>query len=155
MLIVDTREKKWDHIRDYLEREHIDFRVQKLDFGDYMVEGSNVTIDRKQNLDEVAANLCTRDSSRFWREIRNAKKHGLRVIILVEHGPNVRNSSDVRAWVSKYHHITGNRLVQEMFNCSVAYGVQWEFCSKKETGKRILELLGGVNGNTDGVAENL
>ena len=143
MLVVDTREKKWDHIRNYLDREGIEYRVQKLDFGDYMVEGSNLTIDRKQNLDEVAANLCTRDSSRFWREIRNAKKHGLRVIVLVEHGPNIKNSADVRNWVSEYHRITGNRLVQEMFNCSVAYGVEWEFCSKGQTGNRILELLGG------------
>lgn len=142
MLIVDTREKKWDHVRAYFDRAGTEYRVQKLDFGDYMVEGSKVTIDRKQNLDEVAANLCTRDSARFWREIRNAKKHGLRVIVLVEHGPNVRNSSDVRNWVSEYHKITGYRLVQEMFNCSVAYGVEWEFCSKKETGRKILELLG-------------
>ena len=144
MIIVDSREKKWEHIRKAFDRGGVEYRVRKLDYGDYLDEDRpGLVIDRKQNLDEVAANLCTQDSRRFWREIRNAKLHGTKVVILVEHGPSIRSANDVRAWVSKYHRISGFRLVQEMFNCSVAYGVEWQFCSKNETAGRILEILGG------------
>ena len=50
---------------------------------------------------------------------------------------------DVSTWKSKYSTITGSRLQSEMYRIAIAYGVQWEFCSKKSTGKRIVELLNG------------
>lgn len=45
--IFDTREKKNDHIKAYFERHGIPFKVQKLDEGDYQIEGKN-EMRRKQ-----------------------------------------------------------------------------------------------------------
>lgn len=66
MIICDSREKKWEHIEKYFIKENIDYIVQKLDFGDYMdTDNTKIVIDRKRNLNEVAQNLCSYDSSRF------------------------------------------------------------------------------------------
>lgn len=142
MVVVDTREKKWAHIREYFEQNNIPYVVQKLDVADYQIEGNeNLVIDRKQNLDECCSNLCTDDSGRFWREVRLSKERGIKMIVLVEHSRNYRSIKDVANWKSKYTKVTGKQLMEEMYRVHIAYGVEWFFCTKKETGKRIMEIL--------------
>ena len=116
--------------------------MKKLDTADYWnSENPNVLVDRKKDLSECATNMCSPDSSRFWKEIRRAHFEKKKLIILVEHGGNIKSLQDVSTWKSKYSTITGSRLQSEMYRIAIAYGVQWEFCSKKSTGKRIVELL--------------
>lgn len=148
MLIVDSREKRWEHIKYYLTHKGIDFKVKKLDVGDYMAEECpTVIIDRKRNLDECAQNLYSRDSSRFWRELRRAHDKGIKLVFLVEHGGNIHSINDVPKWNSRYSvKITGKRVADEMFRSHVAYGVDWLFCRKQETAKMILEILKYDNG---------
>lgn len=146
MIIVDSREQKWGHVREYFEAASIPFQVQKLDFGDYMYPNGCISVDRKQNLDELASNLCTNDSRRFWNEVRGASKHGITLIVLCEHGHGVLNPKDVRKWHSTYSKITGELLFRKMFEVSAAYGVEFRFCSKEQTGQIIMEILGGGNG---------
>ena len=149
-VICDSREK-WTqpgstdtHIKSYFEKHGIPYEVQTLDTGDYTYEGSNIVIDRKHNLDEVARNLTNRsDSSRFWREVRRAYKSGLKLIVLVESGPSVLSINDVSKWKSKYSPVSGRRVQTEMIRLEVSYGVRWVFCSKRSTARRILELLDG------------
>lgn len=141
MLIIDTREKRWDHIKNYLDKNNIPYDHTKLDFGDYQIEGEKIIVDRKHNLDEIAANLCTKDSWRFWRELSGANSRHLKMIVLIEHGPSIKTVDDVKNWKSSYSSITGRNLYNEMFRATVAYGVRWEFCTKAQTPKRILELL--------------
>lgn len=144
MIICDTREKKWEHIEKYFIKNKIDYAIQKLDYGDYTdSKNPHLSIDRKRNLDEVATNLLSKDSSRFWREIRGAKKNNIRIIVLVEHGGKYKDLMDVIEWKSKYSRLYGRMLVEKMLNVSYAYGVDWIFCDKRQTGKRIIELLGG------------
>lgn len=145
-LIVDSREQKWSHVRAYFTDHAIPYTVHKLDFGDYMMQGGSISVDRKQNLDELAANLCTTDSRRFWNEVRGASKSGVRLVILCEHGEGVTGPKNVTAWKSKYTKINGQMLVAKMFQVSAAYGVEFRFCSKDETGKKILQILGGGHG---------
>lgn len=124
---------------------------------DYMVEGKDkLVIDRKQNLDEVCSNLTYKgktanenggkkipsDVARFWREIRLAHDNGIKVIVLVEHGANVRKLADVALWNSTKSRISGRKLLDEMDRVSTAYGVEWKFCTKAETPRKILEILG-------------
>lgn len=142
MIIVDSREKKWSHIKDYFEQNNIPYVVHKLDVADYQIEGSDkLVIDRKQNLDECCSNLCTNDMGRFWREVRLAKDRGIKMIVLVEHGRNYHSIKDVANWKSKYTKVTGKRLMEEMYRVHIAYGVEWFFCTKKDTGRRIVEIL--------------
>ena len=143
-LIVDTREQKWGHIKTYLEQNSIEYSLHKLDYGDYMTPGNHTSVDRKQNLDELAANLCTADSRRFWNEIRGASKAGVHLVVLCEHGKNVKTVKDVKPWRSQYTKITGQMLFNAMFRASAAYGVEFRFCNKGETGARIVEILGGA-----------
>lgn len=142
MIICDTRERKNQHILDYFDRHNIEYEIRKLDTADYWNdENPNVLIDRKQNLNEVAQNLCSVDSSRFWREIRRSYSEKKKMIILVEHGSNIKSLADVSSWQSKYSRISGSRLQQEMYRIGISYNITWEFCSKRSTGKRIMELL--------------
>lgn len=142
MIICDTREKKWEHIKKYFLYHNIRFDVKKLDYGDY-ADSDNPTfiIDRKRNLDEVAQNLCSPDSSRFWREIRGAHKNGIKLAILIEHGGQYRSVMDCATWRSKYSRLTGQRLVENMLRVAYAYDVEWIFCDKRSTGRIILEQL--------------
>lgn len=144
MILVDTREKKWTHIQQYFDIRDLPYKTQKLDVGDY-VQSNNLSlvIDRKRNLDECAQNLCSKDSSRFWRELRRAKEQGIHLIFLVEHGGQIKSVKDVPKWRSKYSNIKGTWLANEMFKTHIAYGVEWKFCDKRSTGKRIVELLSG------------
>lgn len=149
-LLVDSREQ-WTqgrstdtHIKNYLIRHQIPYEVRCLQTGDYTYEGSNIVVDRKMSLSEVASNLLNRnDSARFWREVRRAKEQGLKLIILVEAGPAVKNINDVVKWKSKYSGVTGRALIDRMIQVEMSYSVRWVFCSKASTAKRIIELLEG------------
>lgn len=140
MIICDTREKKNQHVLAYFQKHDIPYTVAKLDTGDYMVPDGSVTVDRKQNLEELAGNLCSK-SHRFWREVRRSHDTGLKLVVLIEDG-HYHGIEDVKAWKSAYTRVSGRYLANEMARVSIAYGVDFLFCSKRQTGKRIMELLG-------------
>lgn len=143
MIICDTREKKNQHILDYLSRSGISYEIAKLDTGDYMdSDDMTVSVDRKQNLEELRQNLCSHDSSRFWREVRRSKEERIKLIVLVEDG-SVSSLDEVKTWRSKYTKVTGQWLHKEIIRCHIGYGVEFLFCQPNQTGKRIVELLGG------------
>lgn len=144
MIVCDTREKKNSHILDYFDKYNIPYVIQKLDTGDYMdADRPAVTVDRKQNLDELCQNLCTKDNSRFWREVRRSKDEDIKLVVLIEQG-DIKRLPEVRFWKSEYHsQVSGRRLYNEACRCHIAYGVEFLFCDKAETGQRIIEILGG------------
>lgn len=144
MIIVDTREKKNAHILKYFDRNGIEYKLQKMDVADYQVEGKEkLVIDRKQNLDELARNLMNRnDHARFWKEVRRAKEGGIKMLVLCEHGGQIRSIQDVAGWHSKYSPVSGRALMEEIYRVHIAYGVEFLFCDKRSTGKKIIELLG-------------
>jgi hypothetical protein len=37
--------------------------------------------------------------------------------------------------------VSGDRLFRIMKAMEIKYGIEWQFCSKQQTGKRIIELL--------------
>lgn len=157
MIICDSREKNNGHILHYFDKNKIPYKVQKMAVADYMIEGKGqLVIDRKQNLEEVCSNLTYKgktadenggkkipsDVARFWREIRLAHDNHIKVIVLVEHGSNVRKLADVAMWNSTKSRMSGRKLLDEMDRVSTAYAVEWEFCTKAETPQKILEILG-------------
>jgi len=147
-LIEDTRNKVGKHknVEAYCKQKGIELVRQKLEYGDYQIPGGTITIDTKRNLDEVATNLINRshrDSIRFWNEIRNANQSGVKLVILVEHGGDIKTINDVPKWRSQYSPVTGRRLIDEMIRCEFSYGVVWKFCDRRSTGKRIIDILTG------------
>lgn len=144
MIQIDTREKPQAiaGIKAFFDKHNIEYIDRKMDIADYCVVGNeNLVIDRKRNLQEVAQNLCSNDRGRFWREVRLAYRNHVRMIVLVEQS-RINDLRDVKNWQSKYQRLSGARLQEEMYRIALAYGVEWQFCHKNSTGKRICELLG-------------
>ena len=62
-IIIDTREKKCEHIVAYLDKNRIKHITQKLDVGDYsftfneMNYSDEIVIERKASLDEIVGNF--------------------------------------------------------------------------------------------------
>lgn len=118
----------------------------KLFVGDVsLLNDQSVSIDLKRNLAEVAVNVG-QDHARFKRELERAQEYGIRLIFLVEHGGSIKTLEDVHNWANprlKDHPLalTGLRLYKIMLALQNKYGIEWHFCDKRCTGKRIIELL--------------
>ena len=137
MIIVDTREKINNHIIEWFDANNIFYIWKKLDFGDYMVQGNNkISIDRKQNLTELAGNLG-KHHTRFRNELLRARDCGARVVVLIE------EETLPCDWRSKRTKMTGAQMQKIMGTMSEKYPVEWQFCKKADAGKRIIEILGG------------
>lgn len=142
MIICDTREKKNQKILEYFESHKIHYIVQALKTGDYMdAENPVVVVERKQNLGELMHNMCSPDKSRFWREIRRAHEEGIRFVVLCEHGGNYKDIKDVSEYKDKYSDVSGRELMNRMYRAKIAYGIEFQFCDKRSTGRKIIEIL--------------
>lgn len=149
MVIVDTREKPRAIIRILAEfdRQGIEYERRALNFADYFNPARpGVVIDRKQNLLEVAGNVV-QGKKRFVREIERCNRAGCHLIVLVEHGNSVKCLEDVIRWKNPRLKVSplavsGDRLFRIMKAMEIYYGIEWQFCNKQSTGRRIIQLLG-------------
>lgn len=147
-VIIDSREKKCEHIKEWFDKNEIEYKVKKLDVGDFMIEGNEkISVDRKQNLSELSRNLTNKtDHSRFWKEVRRAREQGIKLYILCEHGGKIKTIKDVSLWNDKYSGVSGRNLMNEIYRVHISYGVQFLFCSKRSTARKIIEILEGKHG---------
>lgn len=151
---IDTREKDHAirHILADFEKQGVQFFRSKLYVGDYQrLDNGRLVVDRKQNLQEIAGNL-TQQHQRFRNELERAMEAKIRIVILCEHGGQIRSLQDVAEWKNPRLRespgaITGERMARIMETMVERYGVTWEFCDKRQTGRRILEILQeGIDG---------
>lgn len=133
----------------------------KLLVGDYMsLDNPRLIIDRKQNLQELCGNVC-QQHERFKRELLKAMDAGIQLIILIEHGKDIKSIEDVYFWKNPRKHevrwrtvngkkekyvasskaVDGNQLYKSLCTIRDRYNVRFEFCEKNDTGKKIIELL--------------
>lgn len=146
---IDTREKARaiQQIKAEFAKQNIETITSKLWVGDYArIDNLTTVIDRKQNLNELAGNIVEK---RFHSEIQRASEKGIKIIFLVEHGRSVKDLIDVLFWDNPRlkespRCISGEHLYKSMNTLSERYGVEWQFCTKAETGKRIIEILKGL-----------
>ena len=144
MYIFDTREQKNAHVKAYFNRHNIPYIEKKLETGDYMKIDGNISVDRKRTLDELSTNLTNpQDKKRFMREVKRAREAGIQLVVLCEHGGKIKTLANVAQWKSEYSPVNGRALLDRMYKLSVSYGVRFEFCQKRSTGKRIVEILEG------------
>lgn len=154
MIIIDSREKRHAIVRivDYFDSRAIPHMTSKLIVGDYQRHDNPlVVVDRKKDLSELCTNLGS-DKRRFMNEIRLAKQLGVKLTILCEHGGSIHELKDVASWCNPMldtcpNAITGRDLMERMYRVHIAYGVDFLFCDKRATGRRIAELLGVVPNN--------
>ena len=159
----DTRQQKGKHVNvdGWFEKHGVPHSYRKLDFGDYMREGSNISIDTKQSMDELAGNLG-KDHARFVRECERAANAGYRLIILVERKPKLNSPIELAKWTPVACHMCracnpleskgclkhrskpmqGSTALKIMQTIERKYGTRFEFCTRNDTAQRICELLG-------------
>lgn len=145
---IDTREKAKaiKKILKEFDANNVGYYSSKLYVGDYMnLDNPRLVVDRKQNLTEVCSNVC-QDHDRFRAELIRAKEHGIKVVILIEHGADIQCMEDVIWWnnprlKSSPKAITGDRLYKILQTIERKYECEFRFCNKDETGKRIMEIL--------------
>ncbi len=161
---IDSREKQ-HAIQDILaefDKQGVKHYTSKLFCGDYMsLDNPRLVIDRKQNLHELCGNVC-QQHERFRNEMIRAQENGIKIIFLCEHGRNIKSLDDVlwwdnpRAtfrkkvngiWMTGHQKVMqGDTLYKILNTMRSRYGVEFLFCEKKDTGKRIIEILkGGEN----------
>lgn len=148
---IDTREKPKaiEKIIDYFQQNEIKYIRSKLYYGDYRImESPLLVIDRKQNIAELAKN-CTVDHKRFRAELERCKDVGGQLVILVEQNVysdrgnkvRVKDISDLMLWSSPHTTIRGEQVFRVLASWCARYPVRVEFCEKRCTGKRIVEIL--------------
>ena len=162
---VDSREhaKEWERIKKQFDKLNVQYFRSKLYVGDYQsLDNARLVIDRKKNLQELCGNVC-QQHERFQAELKRAQQANIQLIILCEHGNDIHDLSDVYFWENpRLKHttikmvdgkpkrvplspnaISGEKLCKTLQTISKRYGIRFEFCSKADTGKKIIELLGG------------
>lgn len=183
---IDSREKAKaiEKILKTFDQNGVKWVVSKLMAGDYMsFDNARLVIDRKQNLSELTNNVI-QDHKRFVAELERCKELGIKIIILVEHGGNIRTLEDVIWWKNprsekrvrgedgkwhtepvvykreivdkrtnnkytrEFHPTTGLELYKILVTMQKKYDVSFQFCDKRQTGKKIIEILKG--GHSDG-----
>ena len=145
IILVDTREKGHKSILKYFDEHNIDYITSKLDYGDYKIYKDNsVVIDRKDNLLELAGNLChTTEHERIKREIQCAKDDGCKDFIFLIAESKIKSVEDIKNWSSPHTKVKGSVLLKIMVTMKNKYGVRFIICPRKDMGKKILELLNG------------
>lgn len=152
---VDSREKARaiQKIIAEFDNRGIKWFVSKLPVGDYQsLDNPRLVIDRKQNLLELCGNVC-QQHKRFKAELERANEYGIKLIVLCEHGRGIKSLQDVMAWENPRLKesplaVSGERLFRILTAMSNKYGVEFLFCTKQETGKRIVEILSGQEAKT-------
>lgn len=150
-ILVDTREKPKAiaQILADFERAGVKYDSSKLYFGDYAdYNKPGRVIDRKQTIAELAKN-CTGEHERFRAELERAKAVGAELIILVEQNRfkergrwvRVEDISDLMLWESPHSTIRGEKIYRVLSSWCAKYDLRVEFCDKRQTGKKILELI--------------
>ena len=164
---VDTREHKneWVRIQKQFDALRVQYFRSKLYVGDYQsLDNPRLVIDRKKDLNELCGNVC-QQHDRFKAELIRAMQQNIKIVILVEHGEDVKSLEDVYFWENPRKHeviwktvngkrvktvrsakaIDGMQLYKSLCTIRDRYNVDFEFCTKEDTGKRIVEILGGGN----------
>jgi len=139
-LLIDSREKPKaiNGILHHFAKNNVKYDVTKLYFGDYMdYARPNRVVDRKQNIAELAMN-CTRDHKRFKRELLLVEQNSFKDR---EQTISVETIEDLMLWTAPKGVVRGEQVYRVLMSWCHKYPLRVEFCHKRETGQRILELL--------------
>lgn len=163
-IICDTRQQANKHLNiDQWFTDHgVRYFYRKLDFGDYQRDDgfSNITIDTKKDMQELAGNLG-REHDRFVRELDRARDAGYRIYILVEELEAYNDHSKIDLWVSRVcrqchkcdprkskckvkrfkpmNGVTMRKIIERL---EADHGARFIWCKRGDTARIICDLLG-------------
>ena len=157
IILTDTRQQKEQHILKEFDKQGILHIRTGLPSADYMALrykngfylDYSTLIDTKKDLEEMSSNLCnTQNHERIKREIERAKELECKKFIFLINGGKVKTIQDLQNWSSKRTRVKGSTLLKIMQTMTSRYGIKFIICSKKDMGKKVIELLtkgSGVN----------
>lgn len=155
VIVEDSRNQigKHKNINAYLESVGVRVLRSKMIVGDYTLPADQrICIDTKKDMIEVSQNIF-QDHKRFKAECQLAKDCGIHLVVLIEDN-TVSNYEELLQWVNPQPNRSaltpnGERCFKVMKAMEYSYGVEFQFCKKKDTGKRILQILTeGNDGDT-------
>lgn len=143
LVIIDSREQKYEHITDYLDKIKVPWKIEKLDVGDYSFELPNypeLELDRKYiielkgSLDEVAGNF-TKGRARFKRMFERLEDD--QVIHLV-----LENFTWQRLLNGSYRSKFNPKAFKAtLIAWSIRYDFKYHIVTTRDTGEIIYEIL--------------
>lgn len=143
----DTRQKADKHNlkHKWFESSGVKVVRSKLPFGDY-APVPPVSIDTKENMDEIAGNICGSEHKRFINECKAARDAGCQLFILVENTVGISDVTQVHKWVNPRviyspRCVQGPRLQKAMETISERYGTIFLFCTPEQSGEIITGIL--------------
>ena len=146
-IIEDTRQKADKHNLKHESFAALDVELVrcKLPFGDY-APVPPISIDTKENMDEIAANICGKEHTRFINECKAARDAGCQLIILVENTNGIKRLEDVHIWenprvVYSPNCVQGPRLQKAMETIQERYGARFYFCAPDESAETIDRII--------------
>lgn len=95
VILVDSREKRNEHILSYFDKQEIAYKKEKLEYGDYsfMIPTTvasediffhrDIAIERKASLEELSGNLA-QERERFEKEFLKAGNDGCKIYLMIE-----------------------------------------------------------------------
>lgn len=151
LIIEDTRNKKDKHENKhrYWVKTATPWIRASLPFGDYWPT-PKVAIDTKQDIQEIAANLCGagKEKRRFREECKKAQDADCRMIFLIEDKryDSVEDLYGKKIYIHSGQIIPGDQVALAMRTHEERYGCEFWFCNPEDSGKIIAELLEGNSG---------
>ena len=143
-ILIDNREKKNDHILDYLDGKGIHYKMKKLNCGDYSFYipkdldlsipedisfEKDVAVERKNSVDELVGNFAS-DKDRLEREFI---RHNGKMVLMVEDEEFYRKLQQ-----GEYRSEINNKSAVGIFHSLMdRYNIQPYFVSKKFAGQFI------------------
>ena len=156
VLLCDTRQQEGKHknIEQYCRRHDITMVRKKLDVGDYMLHGGYISVDTKQDMMEICKDIMSNDHRRFRAECERAKDMGIRLIILTEelppYGrvelwevPRWKSSNEWHRYGDPMTRVQPRALARAMRTMTEKYGVQFRFCTRRQSPQRVIRYLKG------------
>lgn len=152
IIIEDTRNKPDKHIEKnaYFAANGITVERHVLKCGDYSLSlDETVCIDTKQDVLELSSNICGKQHRRFKNLCIRAQQNNTKLIILIEEPLSLDTlhtwSSPVRKYGAHkgqpFTQVKGETLKKAMFTMEQKYGCEFLFCSREQSGAKIVELL--------------
>lgn len=142
-IIIDSREKKNQHIIDYLVNNKIPYKIETLSSADYSFILTNypklnfdkkILVERKGSLDEVAGNF-TKNRDRFKREFeRLSSDQTIHIVMETATWKKIINGS----YRSKF---SPNAYIASLLTWNIKYNCPIWFVEKKEAGEIIYKIL--------------
>ncbi len=172
IILEDTRQQVERHKikHKYFDDNGIEVRRSKLFVGDYTLPtDQTVCVDTKKDIQELIGDLCGKQHDRFRHELIRAQETGIKLYILVEnrgglvrytkdiYNPTITELSELHSWKNPRLFIRRNgkqlyptatkgiTLQKICYTMEQKYGCKFLFCTPEDSGKTIIELLGGLD----------